>query len=166
MTRLFFILLNLLIVSHLSGQHFTVSISSDSILIGNYFKLEYTLENIEGSYEPPELDGLAVVSGPNTSSSVQVINGDKTSKTTYSYILKPAKEGSLTIPPAYLLQEDGTTIETAPMVLDVYPNPENLVIPIEENSNDLFNFRNFDLFGSPSAPAKPDKAKKRKYKKI
>ena len=87
------------------GQSLTASVSSDSILIGNYIKLVYTVENIDGDFEAPQLRHLEILSGPNTSSSVQIINGDKTSKTSYSYYIKPTELGTITIPPAYLTAE-------------------------------------------------------------
>ena len=150
------------------GQSLTASVSSDSILIGNYIKLVYTVENIDGDFEAPQLRHLEILSGPNTSSSVQIINGDKTSKTSYSYYIKPTELGTITIPPAYLTAE-GNTMETATLELNVYPNPDNIIV---EPKSDQSSFFDFDNWGSlknnptvplpPKTPAKP----KRKYKKI
>jgi hypothetical protein len=42
----------------------------------------------------PNLNDFNVLSGPNTSQSVQWINGNVSQTSTYSYILQPKKEGT------------------------------------------------------------------------
>jgi len=151
-----------------TGQSITASVSSDSILMGNYIKLIFTVENMDGKFEAPQLTNLDLISGPNTSNSVQIINGTKTSKTTYSYYVKPTELGTITIPPAYLVAEDNS-LETVPLELNVYPNPDNIIIEPESDQSSFFNFDNWGLSRispavpkQPKAPSKP----KRKYKKI
>jgi hypothetical protein len=55
--------------------HFKVEVSSDTILLGNYFELKYTIENTQGDFNPPEFAGLKLVAGPNHASSYSIMNG-------------------------------------------------------------------------------------------
>ena len=149
-------------------QSFELSVSSDSILLGNYIQIKFTVDNLEGEFEGPEFHDMQVISGPNMSSSIQIINGDKTSKMTYSYHVKPLDIGSYTITPAYLITEEETK-ETLPFTINVYPNPENIITPPESEMNVFqFGFDDFSPFQKkktptpPKAPSKP----KRKYKKL
>lgn len=154
---------------HLGAQSFSHTLSSDSILIGNWVELTYTLENLEGKFEAPTFTNLEIISGPNTSSSIQIINGDQSSTIRYSYLLKPTELGQLIIPPAYVVTDE-SSIEVAPLEIEVYPNPENIITPPESSkSNSIFGFENFSPFGnSPAVPATPTPPSKpkRKYKKI
>lgn len=156
--------------TQLSAQSFTIDVSSDSILVGNYIEVSFKLENINGQFEAPNFDGFTILSGPNLSSSMQFINGESTSSQTYSYYLRPEEIGLYTIPPAYL-DSEGSTIETAPTDINVYPNPNNIIEePQQKMGQSIFGFDDFDFFGKrkkdediqPKKETKP----KRKYKRI
>lgn len=120
-----------------------VEISTDSILIGNYLEARFTIENGSGDFEAPGFDGFDILSGPNTSSTFNMINGNVTQKASYSYVLRPIREGLLYIDPASFTSGD-QILETEPISVMVYPNP----LGIEENkafapemdffSNDFF----------------------------
>jgi len=151
------------------SQSLSVTVSSDSVLLGNYIKLEFKVENIDGQFEAPDLSTLEIISGPNTSSSIQIINGDKSSHTTYSYFVKPMELGTHIIAPAYLVAEE-QTFETSPIEINIYPNPENLIMEPESQDNDsFFDLQDWGSFRSvpqaPKTPTTPTKPK-RKYKKI
>lgn len=155
----------------LSGQSFEVTVSTDSVLLGNYIEVSFKVENLEGSFEAPEITDMEIISGPNTSSSVQIVNGEKSSLLSYSYYIKPNDIGNYTIPPAYLVTDE-TTLETLPIVINVYPNPENIITnPQMAEDNFFFNFDDWSPFSrprtpkTPTPPATPTK-KKRKYKRI
>ncbi|HQU59953.1 MAG TPA: BatD family protein, partial [Saprospiraceae bacterium] len=71
------------------NARFSVEVSSDSILMGNYFKVVFTLENANGEqFEAPLFQGFDVVSGPSFSSSISVINGQTSQKVSYTYYLQ------------------------------------------------------------------------------
>jgi len=155
--------------SSISGQSFTATVSSDSILIGNYIELTFTLKNNTGSFEAPNLDEFEIIAGPNTSKSIQTINGESTTETSYSYYIKPNQLGRITIAPAYLVKADHT-LETPPIEINIFSNPQNIIKnPESKNSNSIFNFQDLGTFKrSPSTPNKPipPSKSKRKYKKI
>jgi hypothetical protein len=81
---------------------FSVSIDKDSVTMGMVLELIFTIENLEGNFEPPALGGFDIVGGPNQSTMMSIINGKVQRKTSYTYILKPLQAGDLSIGPANL----------------------------------------------------------------
>lgn len=158
-------------------EQFTISVSSDSVLLGNYFIVRFTLQNVEGiNFTPPSFEGFDVVSGPNQSSEFSMINGDVTQKMTYAYYLKPRDIGNYYITPASIETPDAV-LESQPTAILVLPNPDGIIqnpeTPIEQNffdNNDFFNldFGNFDSFFFPESNKnlpKKDKEEKPKRKR-
>src|SRR5688500_4064320 len=78
-----------------------VEVSADTIAAGETVEVIYSIDNGEGRFEPPDLTGLPLISGPNTSSSFMIQNGKKSSSQSYTYIFKPMEEGEIIIPEAY-----------------------------------------------------------------
>jgi hypothetical protein len=91
-----------------------VEVSADTIEAGQIVEITYTIENGQGAFEPPDLTGLPVISGPNTSSSMLYQNGKMTSSQSYSYILRPMEEGVLKIPGA-IYKDKMNTIDVEPL---------------------------------------------------
>jgi len=109
-----------------SEARFTVSVSTDSILLGNYFQVTFSLENAQGDkFEPPAFEDFDVVSGPNTASSFSVVNGKVTQSLSYSYYLEPKDIGNYYILPA-AIEVDGKVLETQPLEVMVAPNPDGV----------------------------------------
>jgi len=81
-----------------------------SVAVGQKFEIKFTTNasNVS-SFKGPALDVFSVLSGPNQSRSVQIINGSMTSEVSLSYILAAQKEGTFTIPPAKVMA-DGETL--------------------------------------------------------
>jgi hypothetical protein len=102
---------------------------SDIQVTASVDKQELTLEDsvnfsivVEGtqSAPPPELPPLDSfkVRNRGSSSSIQIINGDRSSSTTYNFILFPKETGTFTIGPA-TVDIDGKKHRTAPITLVV-----------------------------------------------
>src|SRR5688500_19840364 len=72
-----------------------VEVSADTIAAGETVEVIYSIDNGEGRFEPPDLTGLPLISGPNTSSSFMIQNGKKSSSQSYTYIFKPMEEGEI-----------------------------------------------------------------------
>lgn len=74
------------------------------VTIGEQIRLVYTVNSSGGNFESPPFDNFYKLSGPNTSysSSTRIINNQRTTETSYSYIfyLQATQEGRFTIPPA------------------------------------------------------------------
>ena len=146
----------------LSAQSLSSEVSSDSILLGNYFIYEIIIENLDQDVDFPSLTEFEIVSGPNQSSSVSIINGDKTSSKTFTWFLKPPDLGQYFIAPI-AIEVDGTFFETEPIEINVYPNPDGVIIKPEQNSmDDFFNLQRPDFFQprSPVTPKTPVKPKR------
>ena len=95
-----------------------VEVSADTIQPGEFLEVTYTIENGEGKFEGPDLEGLPLISGPNTSSSFMIINGKKTSSQSYAYVFRPQKEGILVIPQGYYRENgNGQEIEKITIVV-------------------------------------------------
>lgn len=129
---------------------FTVRISTDSILMGNNFQVSFTLENAEGSnFKAPALGTyFDVVSGPNTSSSMTVMNGQMSKSITYTYYLRPRDVGTFFIEPASIETPDNY-LETAPIEVMVVPNPDGIQQnqPLMRGFGNMPNQQGFDSFG-------------------
>ena len=129
MYRIFGILLAVMCVHITSAQSpkFTVEVSSDTVLLGNYFELKFTIENTSATgFEVPDLHEFNVIGGPNTSSSMSIINGQVSQSASYTYYLEPTDIGVYTIKPAYLTTGE-VALETPPIDIIVVPNPEGIV---------------------------------------
>ncbi|MCH7973135.1 MAG: protein BatD [Bacteroidetes bacterium] len=85
----------------LFAQSFTASLSSIKVGLNDQFQLTFTFEGKEISsirnFSPPSLSNFYVLSGPNQSTSVQIINGAVSGSLSFSYYLKPKKTGKFTI---------------------------------------------------------------------
>ncbi|MFT6334020.1 MAG: hypothetical protein ACJATI_000752 [Halioglobus sp.] len=145
------------------AQEFNVQVTSDTILAGNILNITFTANNIAGQFEGPDMQGLNVISGPNTSTSMSMINGDVTQTATYSYGVLCENIGDITILPAYFNTER-ETLETEPFSILVLPNPEGIIEQPPSNSG-FFEFNFPRTTKKPMAPSTPKK-KKRKLKKI
>jgi uncharacterized protein (DUF58 family) len=124
----FIFFLGTFIFSNIAAQDatFKIEVSADTLLVGNYFELKYTVENTDGAFESPDLSSFDVIGGPNTSSSFSMINGSVTQSSSYSYYLRPPDIGVYTIPPAFLTTSKDT-MATMPIDIIVVPNPEGII---------------------------------------
>jgi len=118
---------------------FRVEVSTDTVLLGNYFELKFTVENARGSFVPPDFSGFELVGGPNQASSFSMINGVVTNSSSYTYYLEPLHEGLLYIEPASI-DIDGKIMETPNLEIVVLPNPDGII----ENPHQLRQFKRED----------------------
>lgn len=135
---------------------FSVSVSSDSILVGNYLELKYTIENTQpNGFEPPSFADLEVVGGPNTSTSISIVNGEMTQSASFTYYLRPPDIGAYTIPPAFL-KTDESGIETPPIEIYVLPNPDGVIKPPHQAGS-----ISEDVYATPKEESKPKRPRKK-----
>ena len=105
---------------------FKVEVSTDTVLMDNYFEVKFTIENARPGFSPPTFSDFDVVGGPNQSSSFSMINGKVTQSATYTYYLQPRMEGVFYIDAA-AIEVDGDFIETPPVEVVVLPNPDGII---------------------------------------
>jgi hypothetical protein len=123
---IFFLLMTSAFAMNAQEIVFKVEVSSDSVLLGNTFEVRFTIENAGGDFDAPDFDGFDIVSGPNTSSSFSMVNGNVTQKASYAYRLRPVREGKLYIQPA-TFKTKNNTLETEPLIVFVHPNPDGVI---------------------------------------
>ena len=101
--RLFNIILPLLLLSGLNTfaqVEFKASVNRPQIGKSERFQLSFTV-NAEGErFQAPELADFKVLSGPNRSTSMRIVNFERSVENTYSYVLMPRKSGEFIIGPA------------------------------------------------------------------
>ncbi len=157
-------------------KSFSVSVSRDTILLGNGLKVEFTVKNIDGDFEGPTFKDFEVLTGPNTTSSMYNINGETSSTTIYSYYIKPKKEGEFFIENGYLTlgKDNNDNMETSPMKIVVLPNPQGILEEEEQDmglsNNFFFSFPNTqepkEERKLPQGDVKTEKKTNRKLKKL
>jgi len=83
------------------------------------FQYTLTLENGSGkNVKTPPFSDFTLMGGPNTSSSMQIINGSMSQSESYTYILRPNKQGTFTIGPASI-DVNGVTLQTNAVTITV-----------------------------------------------
>jgi hypothetical protein len=152
---------------------FEALISTDSILMDNVVKLSFVLENAEGSeFDFPELNGnFDIISGPNTMSSMSMINGKVSQSVTYTFYLKPREVGQYVIPAASV-KVKGKVMETSPLEVKVHPNPDGVKVEPDSGETDPFSDFKMDLrspfflpeLGKPEKPVEEPKKKRKTVK--
>jgi hypothetical protein len=130
-----------------NNPRFFAELSQDSVLMGHTFELKYTLENAPSvQFQPPTIQGFDLVSGPMTSSVMNMINGQTTQRVTYTYVLLPRGEGEYFLPSASA-QVDGETLRTEQLPIVVLSNPEGIPqskpTPMDMNGMGMDFFRDF-----------------------
>jgi hypothetical protein len=105
-TLLYSIILTVLALN-IHAQDIKLNATVDKSTVGVDDNFTYQLEvsgQVKNLPDPdlPDLSDFAVFSGPNVSSSFQVINFNVSTSKTYSYILGPRQVGKYEIPPAHL----------------------------------------------------------------
>ncbi len=76
----------------------TVNVSADTVRPGEIIEITYTVENGQGRLALPDMSGLPVVSGPNSSSSFIYQGGVTRSTQSYSFQVLAQAEGTIEIP--------------------------------------------------------------------
>lgn len=76
---------------NLFGQKFELTADKTTVKQNERFQIYFTFEGGDGTnltgFRPPKFDKLKILSGPNQSSSIRMVNGKISSTITYSYIV-------------------------------------------------------------------------------
>lgn len=101
---------------------FVASVDRSSVAAGEQFEVLFTLSggNVGGArnFQPPNFGQFVVLSGPNQSTNMQIINGQVSSSVTYSYILYARQPGKYTIGSASI-EVRGSLIKSNPVTVEV-----------------------------------------------
>ncbi|MGE5806357.1 MAG: BatD family protein [Ignavibacteria bacterium] len=108
--------------SILLSQSFVSSVSSNTVSPDEQFEATFSFSgrdvNRIKNFYPPDFNNFLVISGPNQSTSMQIINGAVSSKVSYSYYLQPKNIGKYTIGSASIVYDD-RTYKTNPLTIEV-----------------------------------------------
>jgi hypothetical protein len=101
------------------AQKLTVQASRTKVAVGETFQISFSLNTNGNNFKAPALNEFDVYSGPNQSTSMSFINGAMSQSITLSYIVSAKKEGKFTIGAASMNIGGGTTVQSAPIVIEV-----------------------------------------------
>ncbi|CAN5540863.1 BatD family protein [soil metagenome] len=122
-------LLPLLLVLSIAGMaqapFLSATASKSTVGVGEQFQLTYTLNTKGSNFRGPDLSAFAVLSGPNTSQSVQLINGSFSQSLTFSFILQAKTEGNFKISPAGIEVEGKKIVSNIVNLAVVKGNPSS-----------------------------------------
>ena len=95
----------------LSAADINLNATVDKNTVGVGDRFVYTIEVSGQSTNLPKpvfpsFENFSLISGPNTSTNIQFINGAMSASNTYSFYLLPQKEGKFSIPAATLSVDD------------------------------------------------------------
>ena len=104
----------------------TASVDKRELTLEDSVTLSIRVEGVRQAPQPelPAMEGFRVRSR-TSSSSIQIINGRKSSSFTHNVLLIPEKTGSFTIGPASV-EIDGKIYRTEPLTLSVHPPSKTL----------------------------------------
>ncbi|MGA8265277.1 MAG: BatD family protein [Ignavibacteriaceae bacterium] len=106
MTKIFLISVILFFGGLSYAQSFTASVNNATVGLNDQFEVDFIFngKDINGvrNLTPPNFSNFLVLTGPNQSSSMQIINGAVSGSLTFSYVLQPKSLGKFTIGKAYV----------------------------------------------------------------
>ncbi len=118
----FAIILIVLLPVSIYPQTFTASVNNTTVGIDDRFELSFTYSgddiNQLKNFRPPDFNDFIILSGPNYSTSMQIINGAVSASQTQTYIIKAKSIGKFTIESASI-EHSGNVYRTNPLVLTV-----------------------------------------------
>lgn len=139
MIKSFLIVALFLFVSIVQAQTFTATVDNNKVAENDRFELRFTFEgknlNALKNFNPPSLKDFRVLSGPNQSTSMQIINGMSSSSLTLSYILMPNTTGAFTIGSASI-QYDDKLFTTDPIKITIV---KGSVKPKDDSNSQVSN---------------------------
>lgn len=122
----------------IKSQSFTVSADNTTVGLNDRFQVTFTFEgndiNSLSNFSPPDFAGFLVLSGPNQSTSMQIINGAVSASLSYSFYLQPKNLGKYTIGRASI-QYKGNSYKTDPLTIQIEKGSSNAGTRQNNNSN-------------------------------
>ncbi|GEM_PF-1792677 len=134
-------------------------VSFNRIGLNDTLTLTIEGEDVNGELEilsPLKFNGFTIVGGPNSGTSISIVNGSMSKKETLSFVLAPTKTGTLTIP-SLKVKAGKDVFTTEPIKVEVV---KGSVVPHRRNRGNAFDpFSNFDDFFNDDffSPPRPRK---------
>jgi hypothetical protein len=161
-TAVFIIIFLINLIDIIAAQDIKLEASVSRTTLGLDQNFEYTVRvsgNETNLPNPsiPNIDDLALLGGPSTSTNIQYVNGKMSAHKTFTYIFQPRRLGKITIPPATLETASGqvssnsielTITKSAPKPKQNNIGPqsssdseisgENLFLKVEANKKNVY----------------------------
>ncbi len=118
-----YIVVFILVIASAYAAEFKASLSQNPVTQGERFTVSFSVDEDASNFRGPDFRGLKVVSGPNTSQSMQIINGAMSRSLSYTYYIVAPKEGTYNISPASI-RVKGETIKSNSLTVNVVPPSE------------------------------------------
>jgi hypothetical protein len=113
------------VVQAQATNRFYVQVDAKKIIEGSYIEASFVLENGESlGFTPPSFKGFDVLSGPNQSTSMTIVNGRRSNKISLSYTLRPKKVGIVQLGSATIKTKAGIK-NTEPVNIEVVKGSKN-----------------------------------------
>jgi hypothetical protein len=162
MKQLFFILSFCSGLSVLAQEaKFTATVSKTTVALDSKFKVEFKLENGQGSaFQAPDFEDFTVMAGPSTSSSMSIVNGTVSQSFSYVYYLKAKEIGDFLIKTAKI-KVNGKTLETDNVSIKVVEEGEPESEDAEEQQ--LQQIDPYQGFFQRRMPQEAPKKKRKSY---
>ncbi len=117
-----FVILSILLLRDTYAQSFIASVNNTTVGLNEAFEVAFEFHgndlNSIRSFKEPDFKGFKVLSGPNQSTSMQIINGAVSASITYSYYVSATSLGSYTIGSASI-DFKGKKYSTEPLKINV-----------------------------------------------
>ena len=120
-TKIFFLIF-LFYCGSILAQTFTASVDNNKVGINDRFQVSFTFSgtdiNSAKNFSPPSFQHFLILSGPNQSSSMEIINSAVSASLTFSYYLQAKGTGKFNIESASI-DYNGKTYKTEPILIEV-----------------------------------------------
>ena len=104
MKKIITLLVLLILSSSILAQEFNATVDKSTVAQNERFQIYFTFQggdlNKLSEFTPPSFKGLNVLSGPNESRNMQIINGQVSGSLTYSFIVVAPNIGEVKLQPA------------------------------------------------------------------
>jgi hypothetical protein len=122
MKKYFFLLLFIASTFNLFAQEFTASLDKNIVAQNERFKIYFTFKgsnlNKLTNFKAPSFKGIKILSGPNQSKNMQIINGQVSGSLTFSFVAAVPNIGKHSIGSASV-KFNGQTFKTKPLTFNV-----------------------------------------------
>ena len=98
--------------------------NKSTVGVGEQFQITFTFNGNGRSFQGPDLKDFNVLSGPNKSTNMQLINGNFSQSISFSYFLQPKAVGTFKIGPASIENEGKRIASNVIQITVVKGNPQ------------------------------------------
>lgn len=118
--NIFILIFGILFAGCLFAQDasFTASVSKNKVAAGEQFQIVFTINTNASNFSAPDLSNFYIYSGPNQSTSMNIVNGSMSQSVSINYIVAAKKEGRYTIGPASI-RVGSKTLNTKSISIEV-----------------------------------------------